>query len=101
MFLFGAGGVPPFFFNHSGEDLAPKTWFSCLLIPAGALQTWMQSCHIQARLSMSLPDLADTQDPGLWCPGDLGELYKHILLIWGALFLIPQAFQTINEHRNH
>lgn len=73
---------PPLFFNHSGEGLACKTWFSCLLITAGALQ----SCHIPARLSMSLPCLADTQEPGLGCPGDVGELYKHMLLIWGSLF---------------
>lgn len=72
-----------------------------LLPKPSHLQTWMQSCHIQARLSMSLPGLADTQEPGLGCPGDLGELYKHMLLIWGALVLISQAFQTTNEHRNH
>lgn len=82
MFLFGVFSP---FFNHSGESCL-QNLFSCLLIPAGALQTWVQSCHIPARLSMSLPGLADTQEPGLGSPGDLGELYKHLLLIWGALF---------------
>lgn len=50
------GFFPPFF-DHSGEGLASKSWLCCLLIPAGALQTWMQSCHTPARLSTSLPGL--------------------------------------------
>lgn len=39
-----------------------------------------------SRCSADLVKMAGTQEPGFGCPGDLGELYKHMLLIWDALF---------------